>query len=52
MYVVIVTELVDANNIINVTFPEPNSDFSVDSSIFIPGSYIQQQSITASKLSS
>ena len=49
-YLVIVAELVDANNISDVTFPDPNNNFGINSSIFIPESYIRQRSITMGKL--
>ena len=48
--VAIDAQLVDADNISNVTFPDPNSNFSMDSSIFIPASYIQERSMTTGKL--
>ena len=44
MYVVIVAELADPNNITDVNFPDPNSDLSLDNSLLIPASYIQQRS--------
>ena len=44
--IVIVAELVDANNINDVTFPDPNSNVSLNSSIFIPASYIKQRAMT------
>ena len=50
LYVVIVAESVDANNINNITFPDPNSNISLNSSIFIPASYIQQRAMTTGKL--
>ena len=50
LYVVIVAESVDANNINDVTFPDPNSNISLNSSIFIPASYIQQRAMTTGKL--
>ena len=43
-------QLVDADNISNVTFPNPNSNLSMKSSIFIPADYIQERSMTTSKL--
>ena len=51
-YVEIDAQSVDADNINNVTFPNPNSNFSVNSasSIFIPESYIQERSMTTGKL--
>ena len=48
--VVIVAELVDANNISDVFFSAPNSSFSINNSIFIPASYIQQRSMITGKL--
>ena len=48
--VAIAAQLVDANNISDVTFPDPNSNFSMNSSIFIPASYIQDRSMTTGKL--
>ena len=50
LYIVIVAELVDANNISDITFPDPNSNISVNNSISIPASYIQQRSMTTGKL--
>ena len=50
LYAVIVAELVDANNISNVTFPAPNSNLNTNNSIFIPASYIQQRSRTTGNL--
>ena len=50
IYIVIVAELVNANNISNVTFPDPNSNISLNSSIFIPASYIQQRAMTTGRL--
>ena len=49
-HVAISAELVDADDISNVTFPDPNSNVNIDSSIFIPASYIQERSITTGKL--
>ena len=48
--IVIVAELVDANNINDVTFPDANSNVSLNSSIVIPASYIQQRAMTTGKL--
>ena len=48
--VVIAAQLVDVDNISNVTFPDPNSNFNMNSSIFIPASYIQERSMTTGKL--
>ena len=50
LYVAIAAQLVDADNISNVTFPDPNSNFSMNSSIFIPASYIEERSMTTGKL--
>ena len=47
---VIAVELVDANNITNITFPDPDSNFNTNSSIFIPASYIQERSNITGKL--
>ena len=49
--IVIVAELVDANNINDITFPDPNSNVSINNSILIPASYIQQRAMTTGKLS-
>ena len=51
LHVVIVAELVDANNVNDITFPDPNSNVSINNSISIPASYIQQQAMTTGKLS-
>ena len=51
LHVVIAAELVDGDNISNITFPDPNSNFNMNSSIFIPASYIQERSVTTGKLS-
>lgn len=45
----IVAELVDARNISNVAFPNPNSNLTSDNSILIPASYIKQQSYATGK---
>ena len=50
LYIEIDAQLVDAGNISNITFPDPNSNVSMDSSIFIPASYIQERSMTTSML--
>ena len=50
LYVVIVAELVNANNINDITFPDPNSNITINSSILIPASYIQQRAMTTGKL--
>ena len=50
LYAAISAELVDADNTKNVTFPDPNSNFTMNSSIFIPASYIQERSKTTGKL--
>ena len=47
IYVEIDAQLVDADNISNVTFPDPNS---MNNSIFIPADYIQERSLTTSML--
>ena len=47
---VIAAELVDADNISDITFPDPNIDFNTDNSIFIPTSYIHERSMTTGKL--
>ena len=47
---VIAAELVDADNISDITFPDPNIDFNTDNSIFIPASYIHERSMTTGKL--
>ena len=39
----------DANNTNDVTFPDPNSNISTNSSIFIPASYIQQRAMITGK---
>ena len=44
LYVVIVAESVDPNNIADVNFPDPNSNLSLNNSLLIPASYIQQRS--------
>ena len=49
LHAAISAELVDADNISNVTFPDPNSNFNMNNSIFIPASYIQERSITTGK---
>ena len=53
MHVAIVAELVDANNIDNITFPGSNSDLKAkfpNNSILIPANYIHERSnITGSK---
>ena len=48
--VVIAVELVDADNISDTTFPDPNSNFDISSSIFIPESYIHERSMITGKL--
>ena len=48
--IVIAAELVDSNNISDITFPDPNIDFNTGNSIFIPASYIQERSMTTGKL--
>ena len=50
LFVVIVAELVYANNTSDITFPAPNSNFGINSSISIPASYIQQRSMITGKL--
>jgi len=45
LYAAIVAELIDVNNVSDVTFPDPKSNFSFINSIFIPASYIKQRSI-------
>ena len=50
LYVVISAELVDADNISNITFPEPNSGYNLNNSIFIPASYIQEQFMTTGRI--
>ena len=50
LHVVIVAESVDANNINNITFPDPNSNITINSSISIRASYIQQRAMTTGKL--
>ena len=47
---VIAAELVDTDNISDITFPDPNIDFNTDNSIFIPASYIHERSMTTGKL--
>ena len=49
MYIVISAELVDANSITDVIFPNPNSSFDVNNLIFIPESFIQHRSMTTGK---
>ena len=44
MYVAMTAELVDTYSIRDVTFPGSNSNLNLNSSIFIPASYIQQRS--------
>ena len=43
MYVVIVAELVDPNNITDINFPGSNGNLTLDNSLFIPASYIEQR---------
>ena len=50
VYVEISAELVDACNISNITFPEPDSGYNLNNSIFIPASYIQEQSLTTGRI--
>ena len=52
LYTVITVELVEANDIKDITFPNPNSNstISTNNSIFIPASYIQERSETTGKL--
>ena len=42
--VVIVAELVNPNNITNINFPNPDSNLTLDNSLFIPEYYIEQRS--------
>ena len=48
LYVEISTESVAAYDVSNITFPEPDSDYN--NSIFIPASYIQEQSMTTGRI--
>ena len=50
MYVAIVAELVDPSNTTGVHFPDLNSSLSLNNSLFIPRSYIQQRSNETGKL--
>ena len=43
MFIAIVVELADLNNITDVNFPDPNSNLSLDNSLLIPASYVQQR---------
>ena len=49
LYVVISAELVAADNISNITFPEPNSGYNLNS-IFIPANYIQERAMTTGRI--
>ena len=48
---VIVAESVNAANTSSVTFPDPSSNFSANTSIFIPARFIQQRSIITGDIS-
>ena len=50
LYVVISAELVAADNISNITFPESNSGYNLNNSIFIPANYIQERSMTTGRV--
>ena len=43
-------EVQSADNVSDVTFPDPTIDFNTNNSIFIPASYIQERSMTTGKL--
>ena len=47
---VIAVELADTDNISDTTFPDPNSNFNISSSILIPASYIHERSMITGKL--
>ena len=47
---VIAAELVDADNIHDIAFPDPSSNFNVSSSILIPASYIHERSMITGNL--
>ena len=49
-YVAIMAEVQSADNVSDVTFPDPTIDFNTNNSIFIPASYIQERSMTTGKL--